>query len=841
MSKVTSDRSEVNVRPHRNKGERVDREHLTGEQADQPLQTDRQETEESIGQGRSLALRPCDLIGAWQLDRCVVRFADGRPDVYPFGDRATGQLIYSAAGKMSATLSEASRSAHGVARLETARRATPEERVAAYDSYMAYDGSWHLDSWTTPPGQDEWQDDLSKDHFNPEGAWERRGCVTHDVERALTPNAVGEHNRRWARLKGRHLMLSYSLTPRSGVRRDYELIWKRSEPVLEQSLSLPLVGESMGRSWLRDHQHILARALQVTRTREAWSPYIESPRRALHPEGAKERGLAAYQHRLEQPFHFTHPMAGDHTQEQVGAECSPYTGKPLGVRYPRLNVDQLFRYLMGSDEWVEEVDRGSIDQSNKDEGAWQHWRWSEREERVGVCLEILSRWANASFEIAFATMHTAGQGYMLAFAGSGASSLDRGLEALAAAWLALDMIPENTIYRRSFGQNTPAQLTKQYLCSPVGPAVVFSCGSYPAWNAYPAMMANLAVGNPVIVKPHPDTILPVAIAVDLARCAIADAGFDPNILTLAADGWDRPIGLELVDHPATAIVDFTGGQRFGAVLERRDPRLQVYTETAGCNAVLLHSTDDLDETLDALAQGLCLFSAQMCTAPQNLWVSAEGMHVYHQVDGQRVLKQILLPDELGMLLARRVDELLSDPARAAGICGALHAQQTLTEMEVLRQEVEAVGGRILREATSYVHPQYPEARTQTPLICTLKEDARGPAQAERFGPMSFLITSQNAERMLHLAAQDTKRFGAIASYAYSVDDRWIAQAERVFMQAGASIGINLHRQKPMNFTAAFSDFHVTGLNPAGTASLTDPGFVSRRFRVVQSKREYPSN
>ena len=41
----------------------------------------------------------------------------------------------------------------------------------------------------------------------------------------------------------------------------------------------------------------------------------------------------------------------------------------------------------------------------------------------------------------------------------------------------------------------------------------------------------------------------------------------------------------------------------------------------------------------------------------------------------------------------------------------------------------------------------------------------------------------------------------------------------------------------MQFTAGFSDFHVTGLNPAGTACLTDPAFVSRRFRVVQSKVE----
>ena len=37
-------------------------------------------------------------------------------------------------------------------------------------------------------------------------------------------------------------------------------------------------------------------------------------------------------------------------------------------------------------------------------------------------------------------------------------------------------------------------------------------------------------------------------------------------------------------------------------------------------------------------------------------------------------------------------------------------------------------------------------------------------------------------------------------------------------------------------SAAFSDFHVTGANPAGNASLTDAAFVANRFRVVMWRR-----
>ena len=40
----------------------------------------------------------------------------------------------------------------------------------------------------------------------------------------------------------------------------------------------------------------------------------------------------------------------------------------------------------------------------------------------------------------------------------------------------------------------------------------------------------------------------------------------------------------------------------------------------------------------------------------------------------------------------------------------------------------------------------------------------------------------------------------------------------------------------VNPSAAYSDFHVSGANPAGNATLTDAAFVTGRFRVVQVRR-----
>ena len=342
---------------------------------------------------------------------------------------------------------------------------------------------------------------------------------------------------------------------------------------------------TQGARWFDQHRERLTQAVTTLHSREAWTPFIESPSRRLHPEGAHEAGRRAWEARLGERFALDLP---GHVG-WIGAERSPFTQEPLGVTYPRVDVDGLVEGALA---------------------AWPAWRRAAPEERVGVCMEVLARWAAQSFENTYATQHTTGQPFMLAFAGSGASSLDRGLEALATAWDVMSRLPSEARYARRFGRGEPVHLRKRYRLMPVGVAVVLSCGSYPAWNAYPALLANLATGNPVVLKPHPDTVLPMAIAVETARGALTEAGFDPNLITLACDSWDEPIATALFEHPATAIIDFTGGQRFGALIEERyGARLQVYTETAGCNSVVLDSAADLDAALGAIAHGLTFFSA----------------------------------------------------------------------------------------------------------------------------------------------------------------------------------------------------------------------------------------
>ena len=60
------------------------------------------------------------------------------------------------------------------------------------------------------------------------------------------------------------------------------------------------------------------------------------------------------------------------------------------------------------------------------------------------------------------------------------------------------------------------------------------------------------------------------------------------------------------------------------------------------------------------------------------------------------------------------------------------------------------------------------------------------------------------------------------------------------LAASPQVAENLTEGVYVNQSAAFSDFHATGANPAANASLTDGHFVSGRFRVIQSRRHLPA-
>ena len=555
-------------------------------------------------------------------------------------------------------------------------------------------------------------------------------------------------------------------------------------------------------SWFEKHAATLDKALDACARRYSWTAYPESPSSRVHGTELPARGRREFEALLGERFGIGLLPGHD---GWVGGEVSPFSREALGIWYPRLDVDTAFAAARR---------------------AWPAWRDATVRERLGICLEMLARAGDplALFVNAHATMHTAGQSYIMAFAGCGANALDRGLEALAYAWKAMRDVPESADWERGFGGPENARLEKRYRIMPRGPAVVITCATFPQWNGYPAVMANLATGNPVILKPHPNAILPVALFVRSARELLVEAGFDPNLLTMVADDRDHQVTQQLLRHPDTAIIDFTGSARFGSWIEDNCRRAQVYTETAGCNSVLLESTDDLAATAQAIAHSLCQASAQMCTSVQNIYIPATGI---------RSGRESVSFDAVCAALRDAVDAHLRDPAKAAVLCGALVNDGVAQTVDTMREQ-GARRGRIVRDSAPYAHPDFPAARTATPLMLAVDLAAADLYGEERFGPVSFLIRAPSREAALADATARVRERGAITSHVYSSDAGFLQRAVDAYQVAGASVACNLVGM-PINFAAAYSDFHVTGLTPAGNACLTDLAFVTNRFRIVQAK------
>ena len=552
------------------------------------------------------------------------------------------------------------------------------------------------------------------------------------------------------------------------------------------------------------HAPTLEAAINAVNTRKGWSPFRDSPSAKFHASGAPEAGNAAFKAQLGHAFDLDHPgIIG-----RSGGEVSPFTRKLLGIDYPVCDPAALIAAA---------------------QTAMSEWRKVDPEARMGLCLEMAMRLYARNFEMAHSVMHVAGQSYTQAFSGSGPNALDRGIEALAYAAKAMRDVLPAVRWDRTFGKEE-VSLDKQYTLVPRGIGLVICCASFPTWNAYPAMFASLATGNPVIVKPHPIAILPMAIVVQSCRKLLTDYGFDPNLVTLAVDTLDAPIAQRFIDDPAVQIIDFTGSPRYGGHLERTVTGKQLFTETAGINSVVLESCDDLEATATAIARATCLFSAQMCTSPQN---------VYVPVGGIQTGKGHASFDDVAAALVTAIDTIASNPSVAAGIMGAVQAEASCDIVRRLAARAAASpDARILRQPAAYPHPDYPHARTMTPLVVAVPAGNTALYAEEHFGPVMFVIAAADGDAAVEEATRLARHHGAISSYLYATD----AFADRsldAYADSGMNLSINLHGAMWANFAAAYSDYHVTGLNPAGNACLADLAFVASRFRIVQHRRPAP--
>nr|WP_174506777.1 lipocalin-like domain-containing protein [Acinetobacter sp. Marseille-Q1620] len=141
------------------------------------------------------------LIGTWKLETYVEVPIDGSEPFYPLGKHATGIIMYTPDGYMSAQLM-------GEERLAFASgdwfKGTDEEYIAEAQSYIAYSGRYFVD--------------------------ETNQGLQHEMQVSLFPNWLGQQQARIVSLEGNTLKLGPASPIQSkGKAVMSHLLWKRAK------------------------------------------------------------------------------------------------------------------------------------------------------------------------------------------------------------------------------------------------------------------------------------------------------------------------------------------------------------------------------------------------------------------------------------------------------------------------------------------------------------------------------------------------------------------------------------------------------------------------------------
>lgn len=552
----------------------------------------------------------------------------------------------------------------------------------------------------------------------------------------------------------------------------------------------------MSETLFTNHQSTLDKAIEAIATRSFWANYNEMPSRSVYGETAADDGLAAFQNLLNKPFKL----------DQVsitgwgGSEESPY-GEKLGVSYPISEGDALI---------------------SASHNAMKKWQEIGYKARVGICLEILERLNARSFEIGHAVMMTSGQGWMMAFQAGGSHAQERGLEAVAYAYREQKFIPEKSVWEKPQGKHPALVMEKNYEIVGSGVALVLGCSTFPTWNSYSGLFASLATGNGVILKPHPNAILPIAITIRVIHEVLVENGIDPHLVALSIEE-DHDKIKSLAQHPKIKTIDYTGNNEFGNWLIQNANNAQVYAELAGVNNIVIHSTDDYKGMLRNLSFTLALYSGQMCTTTQAIIIPEKG------IDTDQGHKSF---DEVSADIADAVSRFLSKPEVAFAVLGAIGSEATVTRIQ---QANTGSWGEVLLASEQLSPPDWPNARVYTPVI--LKVDASNTYyDTEQFGPISFIVKVKNIEAAISLSEKLTKEKGALTVGVYSTDQLILDEIVAATLTSKVALSINLTGGVFVNQSSAYSDYHGTGGNPAANASYANSAFVANRFQVVQRRR-----
>jgi phenylacetic acid degradation protein paaN len=545
------------------------------------------------------------------------------------------------------------------------------------------------------------------------------------------------------------------------------------------------------------HQSFINKALEAIHNRTFYAAFPEHPK--AYGEDGFTQGKILFEALCGKKFE---RLSAKGISSWHGEEVSPYTQDSLNIQYPIYDFDVTI---------------------NNAKQALRLWKKITPQERAGILVETLERIKTHFFEIAYATMHTTGQSFMMSFQASGPHSLDRALEPVALGLHELTRFPNEVVWEKPMGKFS-VKLEKNFAAVPKGISLVIGCSTFPVWNTLPGVFASLITGNPVIIKPHPKAVLPIAICVADIQDVLRENDIDETLVQLACDSSELPITKKYCEHSDVKLIDYTGNSTFGNYIEQLQVQGKtVFTEKAGVNSVILDSVKNIDEVTSNLAFALSLYSGQMCTAPQNIFIPESGVKADDKTYSY---------EEVVEKLKAQLSGISNNPKMGVGVLGAIQNENTLKRVE----KIADLKAQMALTSSAIRSEEFPKTRTVSPTLLEVKADDHHIYSTELFGPIAICIKTKNTDESLQLARSLAAQHGAITCAAYSTDIGTLNKIGETMQEVFVPVTFNLTGPIWVNQHAAFSDFHVTGGNAAGNASFTNPEFVQKRFVWVGHRK-----
>ncbi|MGQ0696404.1 MAG: aldehyde dehydrogenase family protein [Nitrospiraceae bacterium] len=207
---------------------------------------------------------------------------------------------------------------------------------------------------------------------------------------------------------------------------------------------------------------------------------------------------------------------------------------------------------------------------------------------------------------------------------------------------------------------------------PIGPVLGITPFNFPLNLVAHKVAPALAAGNPILIKPAPQTPLTALLLGEVAL----EAGLPPGGLNVVPCA--NALAEQLVMDPRFKLLSFTGSAPVGWMLKAKCGKKKVTLELGGNAGVVIEPDADLDLAAQRCAAGGFGYAGQSCISVQRVFV--------HQAIADLFTTKLLM--HVARLKA-------GDPTDEATIIGPLIDQAAAQRVESWIGEAVAEGARVL--------------------------------------------------------------------------------------------------------------------------------------------------